>query len=575
MQELKFRNFIPSLFIFIIAVVASSGCSFFNIKALGLPIPLLLIGLFAGYLILNFISFPKATTVQILQLTLIGLLINAAVLVMALFSIKYLNLAQWSVNSALILLINPLIPAASFLLGSIVLINLIGFEDNIVVSEKSLEKKENQQKTFVENEKNEIVSFDDVKVLSPEKQKQDIENYSELQTEKNPQSLYEELYSNKKKESLSVEVQHEKDFSLNFNEKEQSVETSFTEKEVLQEEFIDFESLPSMKINVDIPVSQSETNQEVFVFIDEQEDKTSFETITKQNLSDENEYFDFIPTDIRLTESTVSKETKSKGKIASIGKLLVNNRDIEGVIESSAALTEVGMERKTNVVSSDSGEQIYEKFNKIKSEFPYIKEISLIDKGGFTLASDYEDKMKIHIAGALIAGAYHTLQNYLAQISFIDPQKIFFETENSNNFILKTNNEFLFSVWTKEFNHIDYSEIKNILENETISESDLIPLFELSQIKNFAIADTVGNIINPSNNSEESKKLAIISSALFENLKVFLMNIQLLKLRRITIFNSEEVITIQKFDDIIASFVTSTDGMVKISDEFAKMEELY
>ncbi len=48
-----------------------------------------------------------------------------------------------------------------------------------------------------------------------------------------------------------------------------------------------------------------------------------------------------------------------------------------------------------------------------------------------------------------------------------------------------------------------------------------------------------------------------------------------MKLKRITIFNPEEVITINKFDDGIASFITPIDGLVKISDEFQKIEGIY
>jgi len=291
--------------------------------------------------------------------------------------------------------------------------------------------------------------------------------------------------------------------------------------------------------------------------------------------TDDDEYFNFIPTDIRLIETSISKDNQSKGKIASIGKLLVNNRDIEGVIESGAANSEGNIEGKTNIVSSVSGEHIYEKFNKLKQEFEHIREIALIDKGGFILASNYEDKMKIHITGALIAGAYHTLQNYLAQISFKHPQKIFFETENSNNFIMKTNDEFLFSIWDKEFKHVDYTVLEGFIEGEAISEADLTPLIELNQIKNFAASDGTGRLVKSIDNTENSEKLAIISSALFENLKVFLLNIQLLKLSRITIFNDEEVITIQKFNDEIATFITPVDGLVKISDNFLKMDEIY
>ena len=48
-----------------------------------------------------------------------------------------------------------------------------------------------------------------------------------------------------------------------------------------------------------------------------------------------------------------------------------------------------------------------------------------------------------------------------------------------------------------------------------------------------------------------------------------------MKLKRLTILNSEEVITIQKFNDEISSFITPLDGIIKLSEDFQKMEELY
>ena len=113
------------------------------------------------------------------------------------------------------------------------------------------------------------------------------------------------------------------------------------------------------------------------------------------------------------------------------------------------------------------------------------------------------------------------------------------------------------------------------IEDKLISESDLTPLVELNQIKNFAVSDGSGKLVKSTNKDEKSEKLAIISAALFENLKVFLMNMHLSKLTRITVFNSEEVITIQKFNDEISAFITPADGLIKISDDFTKMEKIY
>lgn len=554
MQELKFRNFIPSLFAFIAAVAVSAGSSYLNIiSPFGLPVPLLIIGLFTGYLVLTFISYPKATTVQIIQLAITGVFVNLIVFIVAVCGIKYFNLAPISLDADFVVLINPLTPALSFLFSFIMLIGCVRFEDKPAESPKISNQKKEQVESKVENTQPETISFGDNKISEPAKEKNKILNKIEEKREEPAKTLYEELYPQTKNETQNIQEPEKQEIFFGLNEKEPQNKIDINKEKPL-EDFIELESLPS--------ISLEENNQE---------NKKPSPPPT----NDDDEYFNFIPTDIRLVEAPVSKDNESKGKIASIGKLLVNNRDIEGVIESSAAIAENNSEGKTNIVSSVSGEQIYEKFSKLKQEFVHIREIALIDKGGFILASDYEDKMKIHITGALIAGAYHTLQNYLAQISFKHPQKIFFETENSNNFILKTNDEFLFSIWDKEFKHIDYTALEGFIGGEAISEADLTPLIELNQIKNFAASDGTGKFIKSIDDTENSEKLAIISSALFENLKVFLMNIQLLKLSRITIFNAEEVITIQKFNNEIAAFITPVDGLVKISDDFLKMEEIY
>lgn len=532
MQELKFKNFIPSLFVFVVGISASAGISYIKCPALSLPVPLLIIGLFACFLVLNFISYPKATTTQIIQLTITGVFINAIVFIAAIYGIKHFKLASISLDSDFILSGSPLILLLSFLFSFIMLIGLTRFENKVINTSKLPNKKENFAEKNIEETKPEIIPFEENKISEPVKE-ENINKIEESITEK-PKSLYEELYPQTK-----IETQQAKE----FQKTEQFLDTNF----------IELEALPSLVFE--------ENNQENKTFCHASE-------------NNDEEYFNFIPTDIRLLESPVSKDNESKGKISSIGKLLVNNRDIEGVIESNALISENENDSKKNILSSISGEQIYEKFNKLKQEFTNIKEIALIDKGGFIMASNFEDKMKINITGAVIAGAYHTLQNYLAQISFKSPQKIFFETENSNNFVIKTNDELLFSIWDKEFNHIDYTSLENFIENNEISESDLAPLIELNQLKNFAISDGTGKLIKSLNNTEDSEKLAIISAALFENLKVFLMNIQLLKLKRITIFNTEEVITIQKGNDKIASFITPIEGIIKFSNDFLKIEEI-
>jgi predicted regulator of Ras-like GTPase activity (Roadblock/LC7/MglB family) len=545
MQELKFKNFLPTIVIFIIAAAASAGAAFLNTNQIELPLPLLTIGLFAGFLIMSFICYPKATTMQTVQITITGVFLNAGVIALALMAMKQANIGV-SINSDFMLQINPLTPAISFLFSFISLISLIKFE-NITDKQEKLTVIHEEQPL-----KEEIPLEAEKIAFNIDKKDENIEKVqiNEAKTEEKPKSAYEELYPQAKLALFDKKEESEQtEFLLNFSEEKTSTK---------QETFLPLDELPDFALEEKVPVQTATATLNI-----EQ---------TKIEDESEEEYFDYIPTDIRLIEAPASKEKESKGKIGSIGKLLVNNRDIEGVIEAG---TISSSENKTSVVSSESGEEIYEKFNKITGQFSQMKEIALIDKGGFVMACNCSDKMKMNITGALIAGAYHTLQNYLMQISFKNPQKIFFETEDTNNFIIKTGEELLFSIWEKEFKHIDLGELNEFLEAEEISASDFTPLIDLEQIKSFTMSDINGEMILSSGNADKAKKQAIIAAAVFENLKVFLMNLQMLKLKRISIFNAEETLIIQKNNDNIISFKTESDGMIKISDEFKKLEEIY
>jgi predicted regulator of Ras-like GTPase activity (Roadblock/LC7/MglB family) len=211
----------------------------------------------------------------------------------------------------------------------------------------------------------------------------------------------------------------------------------------------------------------------------------------------------------------------------------------------------------------------------LKKEFACIREVALIDKGGFVLANNFENKQRAQITGALIAGIYHTLQNYLAQISMGIPTGIFFETADSNSFILKTGEQVLFSAWDKDFSHIEYGPLVEIIEKEDFSNLDLRPYADLMDIKAFTIADTDGTLVNAMGDRGAAQGFAAVTTAIFENLKVFLMNIQLLKLSKIVVFTPETVVTIIKTGDKIISMLTEAENYPKISEELLKMEEIY
>lgn len=278
---------------------------------------------------------------------------------------------------------------------------------------------------------------------------------------------------------------------------------------------------------------------------------------------------DFIPTNIRLVQTSHVKDSEQKGKIGAIGKLLVNNKDIENLIESEGVNNS-----KMNVVTSLSGEKIYQKFDELKQEFTCIREMALVDSGGFIIANNFEDKQRVQIAGALVSGGYHTLQNYLSQLSLNMPVRIFFETEEANSFILKTKEEILFTIWDKEFQQLEYGPMQEMLDTEDFSTLDIIPYADLIKVEKFAVSDSEGVLVNSLPDAENSQLFAAVSSAIFENIKVFLMNIRLFNLTKIIVFTPQKTMTIVKPADKIASFLTDGEEYPKISEQLLNMEEI-
>ncbi len=536
MYELIFKNHLKTFFLLLITIAALSGISLVSFAYVEIPLPVYILGILTGFLALSFIIHSKATIGQTLQVSIAGILINSVSLAGVYLANSYLNLPEIILKPDFVLSLNPLLTGASFLFSIIVLCSAVKLEEikktEINPGEETINNKNREITEDKPLSKQDDLQDDTEVVKFNFTEKQKSEDQEENGKEQKTPCTYEELYPQGSK-YLKVED---------------------------AEEEIDLEDIPQSDLKL------TEKN------LEKTEEETSCEY---DKLSENPENMDFIPTDIRLTETPAAKETESRGRIASIGKLLVNNRDIENLIETNETSENSAVNDRTNIISSISGEKIYNKFSNIKGKFKQIKEVALIDKGGFILANDFEDKQKAQMTGALVSGAYHTLHNYLAQISLSFPVRIFFETANTNSFIVKTRDEVLFSTWDKEFKHVEYGPLSGLIEADDFSGIDIKPFSDLIKIDDFIIVDMEGNIINSQDSALNPQKFAAVSSAIFENLKVFLMNVQLLKLSKIVVFTPEKVMTIAKSHDKIVSLLTPQEEFPRISEELLKMEEIY
>lgn len=553
MCELNFKNYWKTCFLMLISIAALSGISLVDVVPVEIPVPVYILGILTGFLILSFVLYSKATIGQTLQISIAGILVNAVFITGIYFISSYSDLPEIMLKSEFVLSISPLLIAGSFVFSIIITCTALKLEEKSFYYTEEITEQKNSEEENKNNEEiteniplveNEDLNHTEIVKLEisakPEEQGQKKEEIETITHKQKTPSTYEELYPDG---------------------------NSYVKPSEVQEEEIDFEQVPENDLK-----STEESLGEI-----KEELPADEEIFCPANSGDNghSEDMDFIPTNIRLSETSTSRETESKGRIASIGKLLVNNRDIENLIETNEAVEESVLNSRTNVISSISGEKIYNKFSEMKKEFVYIKEVALIDKGGFTLANDFEDKQKAQMTGALISGAYHTLQNYLTQIGLAFPVRIFFETADTNSFIVKTRDEILFSTWDKEFKHVEYGPLNEIIEAEDFSEVDITPFIDLINIEDFIVSDIDGNIVISLKNAEDSQKFAAVSSAVFENLKVFLMNIQLLKLSKIVIFTPKKTMTVAKTQDKIISFLTPQEQYPKISEDLLKIEEIY
>ena len=171
----------------------------------------------------------------------------------------------------------------------------------------------------------------------------------------------------------------------------------------------------------------------------------------------------FIPEISRLAEATLTKNKDNNCKIASIGKLLVNQRDLENIIEANALLQHTdNIPRSPRVISSESGKILYQKLNLILSEHEEISDLAFIDRNGYIISGLIKNQEKEQIIGAIFCSIFSTLENYLNQINISLPLKIYFEFQNERIFLKQLKDKFVFIAAESGFEFIDYSYLKEV-----------------------------------------------------------------------------------------------------------------
>ncbi|MFH0703106.1 MAG: hypothetical protein V2B14_06185 [bacterium] len=570
MYKLNFKNnMILPIIIIIAGIILSVALAFIPISSVNIAIPLLKIEALAVFLILNLLIYPKASTMQVIVLSIVNVAIFLVMIAVAVLGFDLLGAKEPFLKHGLILSVSPISLGIGLLASIFAIYMSVKFEikkiEKIIKEEpvliEEVEKFKEETPILVEQPEEVI----DQKIEEPELTSQVsppvIEEVKEPEIKPEPQ---EEMFFEEISETEKIEIKPE---ISEIKEEPQQEEMFF-------EEIFETPQEPQVQEKVEYEDKTENIFEEELGGLPEinLEENQALKSQEPNDPQQDGQY-QFIPENIRLVENPMPKEVESKGKIAAIGKLLVNKRDLENIIEVNALMQHIGGGTTgTRIITMISGEKTNEKFEKIKTDYPQVKDLVLLDKGGFVIASVIGDEHKEQTIGAIASGAFHTIQNYLIQLDITNPLKIFFETEDNIYSLIKMDDNILFSSCNKEFEPVDYILIKNILNQENISNHDLSVIRNIKGMIESVITDKEGKLAG-SFNGKNPVKSASILSAIFENLKVFINHIQPSKLNKITTFTNDKVLVIKKYNDKIAGFLLITEGTIKYSDKIAKIEE--
>ncbi|OGH97971.1 MAG: hypothetical protein A2104_05230 [Candidatus Melainabacteria bacterium GWF2_32_7] len=544
MHKIKLRGIILPLVIIILGAVLSIIVTLIPKLVITIKVPLLLTGVFAASSAINFLLFKKASANQVVGLSFANTILFIIITLSSLFCLDIIGIRE--INFSSNLNINPFLIIINLLTSTLTLCALIKLEENkvnkkyipAITNESPINIQENNSK---ENE-TEIISIknalQNAELTSYTAKKSDEQTFNDDSSDKNNETASEESFL---EDAIIPD----------------STNNTFNNKYTGQSLNSNLGNLPEISL-------EKNTTE----YKDEKISQNMYNTSIFENQDQ------FIPENVRLVEKAAPKKVgETSAHISSIGKLLVNYKDIENIIELNEFSQSENEADNANIIPKELGEKLKEILTQIEKEFPQIKNSTISNKAGFTIASLINDNRAEQTIGALASGAFMTSQNYLSRLNIGQPLKIFFETQVDIHILIKVENFIFYFNCNKEFEPINHSLLRDTIEQNVFSNQDLSVIKNIKGITEAAITDKDGNLIG-SINSENPQKMASITSAIFENLKVFISNIQPAKLNKMIIFASEKIITIKKYNDAIASLSSTLEGPITTSEKIIKIEGL-
>ncbi len=561
-------------FLFIAAGILFSLLSFFvPVSVINAPVPMIVTGSLITFLILNTLVLSKATARQLIVLSILNFIFFNISYIPALYIAGNLQIVKdaFISNNAAVNFIAVIFSLLSGYFAASIYYAPPKKKQIISKQQAILQSGEQTIQAVPDSPKEDVqLQSATVEVASSAKpaysQEQIIPPVKEIEPEPKPE--LEQLYGSVAKADID-ENKEEPEIILSLNNSSKSEEKKAGIYEPIEED-----------IPEDIQIkTEDNTNINELPNInlaDIEEPAKTLNQQPKKEIPPEPVNKEFISRKIRLIEddSSSKKETSSTGKISSISNLLVNTRDFENIIEINELFMQMGCDiSDSNVVSFADGLKIYEKFNKILAEHNSVQDIALINYKGYIIAGVFDNKEKQENIAAIIACMFFAVKNFLLQIKIPEPVKIIFEADDISYVITKyMNNVFFYSLRDNEIPSQD-GILSELLNQKTFTNSEIDAIKASDGVKTALMTDEEGNLIYQ-RACISPEEYSGVASALFENLRIVIKNIQPTKLKRIVISETDKIITIQKFTDKLIMIISDLSGPIKISGKLTEIENL-
>lgn len=330
---------------------------------------------------------------------------------------------------------------------------------------------------------------------------------------------------------------------------------------------------------VDTPVkAESKVEEEVVDTLGELPDlvEDTDETIVASDPSDEETEteetsFEYKATEDyvvpELAETPTNKLQEGGGKITSIGKLLVDHRDIENIIETNALMQSVGSDvTTTKIISAVAGSKTNEKLTTL-SELEGINAAIVVNDAGFIQASTLKDVNKEQIIGAMASGTFGVISSTLSKMGFQPAKDITLKSDSESLVLHKITDNIVAVFVSPDYPVYDTEDIAQILNSS--ADSDVSKVLELIS----SVHGVIGTIISDEEGKlqtskliDETKNPEIIASMLptfYSNLGVFIKNMDQGAMRKAIISTGNEIVLFTKLNkNIIMLYATPNTSIL-------------